>query len=190
MSHVPESPVAAEGLPRERYRLEASGWALLFTRLRILRHRGAIVGPQGSGKTTLLEELATRLAAQGWRITQVRLTVEFPALRLSISPRRLAKLEPRDLLLVDGAERLSWWQWQMLRLRTRGVGGLIVAMAHPGRLPTLWRCRATPELLRDLSGSAGVQLGERDAADLFNRHSGNLRSALRELHGRGRENAG
>lgn len=179
-----ELPAPAERVRRERYRLDASGWALLFARLRALRHRGAIVGPRGSGKTTLLADLAERLAANGWRIVHARLTVEFPALGLAISSRRLAGLEPRDLLLVDGAEQLSPVRWLALRLRARHAGGLIITTSEAGRLPTLWRCRATPELLRELSGSFGVTLAEADASALFERHGGNLRTALRELRDR------
>src|SRR5262245_20903347 len=99
MLRARDNPFATDRVLRERYRLDASGWALLTARLRGLKHRGAIVGPHGSGKTTLLEDLAARLASNGWRITQARLTVEYPALGLSISSRRLAALEPADLLL-------------------------------------------------------------------------------------------
>lgn len=185
-----DNPFATDRVLRERYRLDASGWALLGARLRTLQHRGAIVGPHGSGKTTLLEDLATRLAAQGWRVTQVRLTVEYPALGLTVSPRRLSALEPRDLLLIDGAEQLSSLQWWLMRFRARGAGGLIITTHSPGRLPTLWRCRTSPALLRDLSGSLGVPLAEHDATELFTRHAGNLRNALRELYDRHTEHAG
>jgi hypothetical protein len=190
MLRARDNPFATDRVLRERYRLDASGRALLLARLRILRRRGAIVGPHGSGKTTLLEDLASELAGQGWRIQHVRLTVEFPSLGHSIATRRLRALEPRDLLLVDGAEQLAAPQWWLLRWRARRAGGLIITTHTPGRLPTLWRCTTTPELLRDLSGSLGVPLAERDATELFVRHAGNLRTALRELYDRQSENAG
>jgi hypothetical protein len=190
MLRARDNPFATDRIIRERYRLDASGWALLSARLRVLRHRGAIVGPHGSGKTTLLEDLAERLAMQGWRITQVRLTEEFPSLGRSISARKLRALEPRDLLLLDGAEQLAAPQWWLVRWRARRAGGIIITSHTPGRLPTLWRCRTTPELLRDLSDSLGVPLAENDAADLYSRHRGNLRNALRELYDRHAENAG
>jgi hypothetical protein len=190
MLRARDNPFATDRVLRERYRLDASGWALLSARLRTLRHRGAIVGPHGSGKTTLLEDLAARLATQGWRVNSVRLTVEFPALGHAISRRRLAALEPRDILLLDGAEQLGRWQWSWLRFLARHAGGLIITCHHAGRLPTVWRCRTTPELLRDLSGSLGVPLAESDAADLFTRHAGNLRNALRELYDRHAESTG
>jgi hypothetical protein len=190
MLRARDNPFATDRVLRERYRLDASGWALLFARLRTLRHRGAIVGPHGSGKTTLLEDLAARLASGGWRITHARLTVEFPVLGVSIPSRRLAALEPRDLLLIDGAEQLSALRWGWVRFRARGAGGMIITTHKPGRLPTLWRCSTTPELLRDLSGSLGVPLAEHDAAALHARHSGNLRNALRELYDRHAEHAG
>jgi hypothetical protein len=190
MLRARDNPFATDRVLRERYRLDASGWALLFARLRALRHCGAIVGPHGSGKTTLLEDLAVRLEANGWRIKQVQLTVEFPALGHSISSRELAALEPRDLLLLDGAEQLSWLQWRWLRLRSRGAGGVIITTHEAGRLPTLWRCSTTPGLLRDLSGSLGVPLAEPEAIALYTRHAGNLRNALRELYDRHAEHVG
>jgi hypothetical protein len=190
MRRARENPFATDRVLQERFRLDASGWALLFARLRGLRHRGAIVGPHGSGKTTLLEELVRRFTAQGWRVVSVRLSVEYPALGLTISPRRLAALEPRDLLLIDGAEQLSRWHWWLVRFRARRAGGVIITTHGPGRLPTLWRCQTSPALLRDLVGSLGVPLGADDAADLFARHRGNLRDAIRELYDRHAENAG
>jgi hypothetical protein len=190
MQRARDNPFATDRVLRQRYRLDASGWALLMARLRTLRHHGAIVGAHGAGKTTLLEDLAERLAANGWRITQARLTVESPALGLSISTRRLAALEPADLLLIDGAEQLSALRWVWVRFRARHAGGIIITTHTAGRLPTLWRCRTSPELLCDLSGSLGVKLAPRDAADLFDRHRGNLRNALRELYDRHAEIAG
>lgn len=190
MRRARENPFATDRVLRERFRLDASGWALLGARLRGLRHRGAIVGPHGSGKTTLLEELARRFTAQGWRVVSVRLTVEYPALGLAIPRRRLTALEPRDLLLIDGAEQLSPWQWWLVRFRARQAGGIIITTHTPGRLPTLWRCRTSPELLRDLVDSLGVPLAVHEATDLFERHRGNLRDAIRELYDRYAEHAG
>lgn len=190
MRRARDNPFATDRVLRERFRLDASGWALLFARLRGLRHRGAIVGARGSGKTTLLEELAARFATQGWRVVSVRLTVEFPALGLAISRQRLARLEPCDLLLIDGAEQLSAWQWWLVRFRARHAGGIIITAHRPGRLPTLWRCQTSPALLRDLVNSLGVPLAAHDATDLFTRHQGNLRDAIRELYDRHAEHAG
>jgi hypothetical protein len=190
MRRARENPCASDRVLQERFWLDASGWALLGTRLRGLRHRGAIVGPPGSGKTTLLEELARRFTAQGWGVVSVRLTVEHPALGLAIPRRRLAALGSRDLLLIDGAEQLSPWPWWLVRFRARKAGGLIITTHTPGRLPTLWRCQTSPELLRDLVGSLGVPLAVCAATDLFERHRGNLREAIRELYDRHAENAG
>lgn len=190
MLRARDNPFATDRVLRERYRLDESGWALIAARLRALRHRGAIVGPHGSGKTTLLEDLALRLTHQGWRLTTVRLTAEFPRPGAAMPARGIAALEPQDVLLIDGAEQLSRPQWWWWRLRARGAGGIIITSHAPGRLPTLWRCRTTPELLRELSGSLGVALGADDAAELFTRHSGNLRNALRELYDRHAEAAG
>jgi hypothetical protein len=183
MLRARDNPFASCRVLRQRYRLDESGWALLLARLRGLRHRGAIVGPEGSGKTTLLEDLAARLESSGWRITLLRLTTEQPSLATA-EWRRLGTLEGRDLVLVDGAEQLSRWPWLRLRFRARRAGGLVITTHAAGRMPTIWRCRTTPELLCELSSSLGVPLTELEAQDLFRRHRGNLRDALRELYDR------
>lgn len=171
-------------MERIRYRLSGLSWEELIDRLAALRFRAAVVGPCGHGKTTLLEDLAPRLSALGFRVHAISLTEASP--RLGAADRALLRgLAPRDILLVDGAERLGRLAWLRVRLRTRSAGGLVVTSHRPGLLPTLHECRTTPELLagivRDLLGPEAEYL--RAALDeLFVRHQGNLRNALREIY--------
>ena len=161
--------------------------ALLLPRLAALRYRAAIVGPHGSGKTTLLEDLEHVLAERGFRITHVRLDSENRVLprqwRAWRSP--LARgLEAHDIVCLDGAEQLNPIAWMWFRWRTRRAGGLIVTTHRPRRLPSLVVCATNAALLdRIIQRLAPDRLSAAPpAAELFRRHRGNLRNALRELY--------
>jgi hypothetical protein len=94
---------------------------------------------------------------------------------------------PCDVLLVDGADALPWLGWLRVKRLARRAGGLIVTTHRPGRLPTLVECATSPALLREIVDALG---DARDAAwrdaipDLFRKHRGNLREALRDLYDR------
>jgi len=181
-----DNPFAVHRVLRERYRLDGAGWAALLARLEAQRWRGAIVGPHGAGKTTLLEDLAVRLEAGGRRVRWVRLNSE----NRCVPRGRLVGLEARDLVLLDGAEQLGWVRWRLLRWQVRRAAGLIITTHRAGRLPTVQRCGANPELLRELVSALGVTLGVDEATGLYARHRGNIREALRELydaHGEGHD---
>lgn len=167
-----------------RYRLSGTTWEDLLDRLAALRYRAAVVGPHGSGKTTLLEDLAPRLAARGFRIRTITLKEAHP--RLEARDRSLLRsLAPRDCLLLDGAERLGRLAWLGARYRCRAAGGLVVTTHRPGLLPMLIECRTSPELLAgivsDLLGPEAHRL-QVTPEELFRRHAGNLRDAIRELY--------
>jgi len=97
----------------------------------------------------------------------------------------LRSLGPSDCLLLDGAELLSRLAWLRLRQRTRAAGGLVITSHTQGLLPTLIACETTPGLLdgivRDLLGSEADGLRP-TPEELFDRHRGNLRDALRQLY--------
>ena len=97
----------------------------------------------------------------------------------------LRSLGPNDCLLLDGAELLSRLAWLHLRRQTRTAGGLVITAHAPGLLPTLIACETTPGLLggivRDLLGSEADGLRP-TPEELFVRHRGNLRDALRQLY--------
>jgi hypothetical protein len=177
-----DNPFAVRRVLEIRYRLAGATWEELMERLAVLGMRVAIVGPHGHGKTTLLEDLGARLQEQGFRLRTV--TLHTGDRRLSAEQRRTLfhDLSPSELLLLDGAEQLGRFAWREVRTRTRAAGGLVITSHRPDLLPTLYECRTTPELLdevlRDLLGSEP----EMPVADLFARHGGNLREALREMY--------
>lgn len=160
----------------------------LTARFQSLGCRAVIVGPHGAGKTTLLEDLQPRLARLGYRIRQATLHEGDRYLGRGRREALLAGAGPRDLLLLDGAEQLAPWAWKELEWRSRRAAGLLVT-SHaigrgPGLLSPLWECRTTPDLLAALVADL---VGPEEAAvlplaELYERHRGNLRDALRELY--------
>lgn len=180
MRRARDNPFAVDRVLGERYRLSDGEWHALMARLERLGWRGAIIGPHGSGKTTLLEDLAGRMERQGWRVHM---------LRFNTTGRRLGSLprwEARDVVLVDGAEQLNVLQWRRLAHRAAGAGGLVITTHRVGRLPEWHRCETSPELLGRLTASLGVPLSTMECGEVYARHEGNLRAALRELYDRWR----
>jgi energy-coupling factor transporter ATP-binding protein EcfA2 len=167
----------------------------LLPRLEALRYRAAIVGPHGSGKTTLLEDLEGVLAERGFRIVHVRLDTDNPRLprewwSSDSSASFASGLDEGVIVCLDGAEQLGPIAWLRFRWRVRRAGGLIVTTHSPGRLATLIECTTSVGLLHriirrlapdvvDASPSASFAPS---AAELFARHRGNIREALRELY--------
>jgi hypothetical protein len=157
-------------------------WDDLLARLKLLRHRAAIVGPRGSGKTTLLEDLGERLERQGFRTHRLRLDAENRRLDAGVV-KAMAKLGLRDMILFDGADHLGRLRWRWFKRNVRA--GLIVTSHGKGLLPTLIECRTTPRLLADIARrlQAPEHLLEDDSVrNLFERHGGNIREALREMY--------
>jgi len=157
----------------------------LLDRLKLLGYRGAIVGPKGTGKTTLLEDLAGALAALGFNVVQVRLDDRTRSFPRGFLKRLFAELSERDVILFDGAEQMSWFEWRRFKLRSKRAGGLVITSHHRGKLPTIRECSTTPELLRDiiveLLGTEPATMAV-TAGMLHGKHNGNLREALREMY--------
>jgi hypothetical protein len=153
----------------------------LFTKFKKQNYRGSFVGEQGSGKTTLLENFAEQLAARGFQVQLFYLN--HPTINALF--RLSSRLGSKDILLLDSAEVLSRWRWNLLRWKMRGVGGLIITSHRLGMLPLLYRCEASPDLLKDLAsqlwgGSGSPSHLSMDA--LYRRHAGNIRHAFLELY--------
>lgn len=179
-----DNPFRSERLHSLKYRLEGSCWAELLARCERLRYRGALVGPYGVGKTTLLEALGGRLAQQGRTPIFFRVPNSSDRFGLWLRTVLEERLTERQVILLDGTERLNGAGWCWLRWRTRRAG-LIVTTHHPVRLPTLWECRTSPSLLAELA--AELLRCEPDkllrlAGFLYQKHDGNLREALRECY--------
>jgi hypothetical protein len=180
-----DNPFASHRVEAVGYRFQdGTSWPALLARCAELGYRGALVGPEGAGKTTLLEELARRLAGRGFGIRWLTLRRGQRRLPAGEEERLLSGLGPRDLLVVDGADQLAALPWRRLREASRAAAGLLIAVHREGRLPTLHRCATSPALLAAIAGELlgpGEHLPH-PAEELFARHRGNLRAALRELY--------
>ena len=176
-----DNPFAVQKVLRIRYRLPDQTWQELLDRLVALRYRAAIVGPHGRGKTTLLEDLAPHLEARGFRVRSAMLHTGDRWLSREHRQALWHRLSPGDVLCVDGAEQLSRIAWVSLLARSRGAAGLLITSHRPGLLPTLLECQTSPELLEDIVRDLLGREAE-EAKDLFERHGGNIREALREMY--------
>ncbi len=179
-----ENPFASERvLAAIRYECLEGTLDMLVARLEALGWRAAIVGPHGSGKTTLLEDLGRALEARGFRIVTVRLTTD-DRRPPRAWPDRAGGPGPNDIVLLDGAEQLSMAGWLRFRRRARRAAGLIITSHARGRLPLLVSCTTNADLLARIVDrlSPAPMARVPCAAELFGRHRGNLRDALRELY--------
>jgi hypothetical protein len=165
----------------------------LLRRLDRLGGRGAIVGPKGSGKTTLLEELE---ASTDGRVQWVRIPGSDPnPLKTSLAQLDRPVTE-QDTLLIDGSEQLGSLAWRRFEFATHRARRVVATLHRPGRLPTLFECTPSPEILSDLVHSLDPDdavILESHLPDLFRRHGGNIRLCFRELYdayaGRTEENS-
>lgn len=182
-----DNPFRTGRLERLPYRLPGITWDELDARLAASGRRGAIVGAHGTGKTTLLEEWGGRLRGAGWVTRRLRCDAENRSFPRGVLRVWLGRVSSREIILFDGAEQVSLPMWWGFRHRSRRAGGLIITTHRAGRLPTLIECRTSAELLAEL---AAELLGGRDpsvpatARDLFERHGGNVREALRAWYDR------
>ena len=180
-----ENPFRTSRVLEVRYRPLDDTWAGLMARLATLDYRASIVGPEGSGKTTLLEDLAPRLVELGFSVRHVFLNDQSRSPEPPFDRAFFADLGERDVILLDGADLMGRLAWMRFRRKARKAAGLVITSHRPGRLPTLTRCRTTPELLDEIIGE---MLDEETrpvtstARKLFDKHDGNLRDALRELY--------
>ena len=183
-----ENPFAANRVESIRYAWRDGGLAPLLARLRTLDYRAAIVGGHGTGKTTLLEDLEQPLVDLGFRVRRLRLDTEHPRFARGTHATLAAELDARDLICFDGAEQLDAWHWIQVRWATRRAGGVIITSHRHGRLPTLIECTTSAELLDSIvqrltpTDPSGGRVHTPTAQELFSRHRGNLRDALRELY--------
>lgn len=181
-----ENPFASDRIENLAFRFpDGVTWEALLERLEANQYCGAIVGSQGSGKTTLLEQLVPQLEARGFRPEIFRLRPETSMREKERLPERLRQIEKPGFILLDGAEQLSTRLWLPVRSAASRAAGFIVTVHRVSRLPVLFECVTDPMLLDELvEDLTGGRLPAKEAPNLFARHSGNLRDALRELYDR------
>lgn len=179
-----DNPFRVERVMSARYRFLDTNWAACLEHLADLSYRAAITGPHGSGKTTLLEDIGSHLRESGTPVKSLFLNEDRPVDRVQVA-RLLGSLCADDVVLVDGADLLGRFAWLHFKRACGKARGLIIAAHREGMLPTLIRCRTTPELL---SGIVADLLGRRDEQveaclpGLFREHRGNLRDVIRALY--------
>ena len=159
-------------------------WEGIFGRLEEMDWRGCVVGDHGSGKTTFLEALADRLVAQGIPVANVFINRET---RSSDVLRSLSGIREGEVVLFDGAELLGPIRWRRFLRTAEGVRGLVItAHGNRGRLPTLLKVKATPEILLRCIRILDPQfpIDHQEAGDLLKRYGGNIREALLECYDR------
>ena len=179
------NPFATWRLEQLQYRLDGPDWNELLGRFDRLGRRAALVGVHGSGNTTLLDEFAARFRQQGMHVCSFRLTQDEPDFGKTLDGVKSSGLGRNDIVLLDGAEQLNRSRWQKFLQFTGSAGGVLITMHRAGRLPTLYECRTNPRLLASLMEelAGGFEWpAARNAAELFHKHRGNVREALRELY--------
>lgn len=180
-----DNPFRVERVRRVRFFPQGITWDEIHQRLEHLGYRAAIAGPDGSGKTTLLEDLLPHLERKGFRVRSAGLSLPRRVLPKKKMEELMADLGPDDLIAFDGADLLRPWDRWILKWRSRKAGGLLVTTHRRGMLPILVECSTSPELFESIvreilePGDAlpGVSLQQ-----LFEKHGGNIRDALRELY--------
>ena len=177
-----DNPFSTDRVLRVRYRPQGWTWEQLLSRLAAMDYRGAIVGPEGRGKTTLLEDLGERVAGLGLGVKHLRLTRERPTFDRQCLRKFFQAVTSRDVIFFDGAEQLSRLAWWRFARRSSGAGGLVVTSHRRGLLPTLLECETSVPLLRGIINHLNPGQVDASAEELFARHGGNVRDALRELY--------
>ena len=178
-----ENPLAVHRTSNVAFRFADHDWEFHLKRLRALNFRAAIVGAQGSGKSTLLAELLGRLEAASVKAHLLFLP-QAPEQHQPMLSKAFELSEQGYILLVDGIERLGFFQRRDLIKRTRNSAGLVITLHHPGKLPTWIKTETTAQLMEavliDLKLDHPEILSAGEIA--FARHDGNIRNALRDLY--------
>ncbi len=169
-----DNPYRVTRIHALRYRFVDGSREEFWKRLESQSLRGALVGPEGSGKSTLLRELGDELRTRGFHVRALQLRegerVPWELLRGA---------GERDAVLLDGSEQLGFAERWRVRWITRHAGALLITAHAETWLPAILRTRTTPALLEELASELedGVETGE-----LWSRHRGNVREALRALY--------
>jgi energy-coupling factor transporter ATP-binding protein EcfA2 len=168
-----------------RYEPQDVSWGELLDKLAQLNYRGEIIGAQGSGKTTLLEDLAEALRSNGKKVTLLKVSREDHSAGLASVCSFIRGVGLDTVLMLDGAEQLSPIAWRCLKWSLSRISGLVITAHTPGRLPLLIHCDTSARLLSDILKRLvpDENLSRMfSAEDLYKRHAGNLRDALRECY--------
>lgn len=175
------NPFATSRLEALEYRFDSDSWDSFLERLEAMNFQGALVGPEGVGKTTLLLELEKQLVNQGRKPLLIRLSGGKRNM-----PRWFWQYKSglQHIILVDSAENLPWWQFQLLKMKCKIHSfGLVITAHKEGLLPTLIRCRTSFDQFADLCETlAGQKLEKQVLSSIYSKTGGNIRLAFLELY--------
>jgi hypothetical protein len=179
-----DNPFRTEQTDALKYRAPDFRWSELLARLERQGGRGAIRGPQGSGKSTLLRELGGKLADLGYEVRHLRPSVDDRRLKRNQVRKVATGASSTTAILLDGADRVGLVGWRRLRIAARAAGIVVVTTHREGRLPTLYRCRTSVALLRELATEVAVttDLASIPFTEIFSHQQGNIRTSLRALY--------
>lgn len=175
-----DNPFRASRIEALPYQFSNDSWPAFMRRLAINRFRGAIVGPHGSGKSTLLDELYFRLLADGHRTCISRLHTW----KRSFSEEDWHHIGKAQIVMLDGAEQLSYLNWIRFKKRVGRHRGIIITSHSDGWLPAIYRCRTDEALLENLLKILNQNKFVISGAlhELYIRHNGNLREVFSSLY--------
>ena len=175
------NPFATDRVLQIRYMPQTCTWDELLARLKAMHYRAAIVGTDGTGKTTLIEDIARRLTEQGLSCRSIFVTMDIP-----VPPGKINEIldgEGFNVLLIDGADHLKRFVWHLIKRKiNRKNAGLVITSHKPHMLPTLIECSTTPALLKEIVTGLSGQTDDKLIENLYHKHKGNIRDALRELY--------
>ena len=175
------NPFATDRVLQIRYTPQTCTWDELLARLEAMHYRAAIVGADGTGKTTLIEDIARRLAKHGLSYRSIFVTIDISAPMSRIN--EILDGDPFDILLIDGADHLKRFVWHRIKRQiNRANAGLIITSHRPNMLPTLIECSTSPKLLKEIVAGLSGQTDDKLIENLYRKHKGNIRDALRELY--------
>ncbi len=175
------NPFATVRIEALEYQFEQDSWNSLLERLASMNNCGALVGPEGVGKTTLLFELNERLKHKGLNPLLIRLS---GGKRNMPAAFWFCTKKTTQIILVDSAENLPWWQFQLLKLKCKIASlGLVVTAHKEGLLPTLIRCSTSFDLFAKLTEElVGPKFEKETLSLIYRRANGNIRLAFLELY--------
>lgn len=180
-----DNPFRVSRINKIKFLFNNTDWPEVIARLEELKYRAAIVGHHGSGKTSLLNEFEPRLKRSGYGIKKLFLNQDKRKFPQGFLSEFFSELTTNDIILFDGAEQLSKFAWNRFKKKSLKAGGLVITCHEPGMLPTLVETSSSIEIFREILGriapDEAVRL-ENELETLFNKHSGNLRDAFRELY--------
>jgi hypothetical protein len=180
-----DNPFRVSRVNEIKYLFSDTDWPEVMNRLEELDFRAAIVGNHGSGKSKLLNEFEPRLIEKGFVIQRLFLNQEKRKFPPGFLSEFFSELTSNTIILFDGAEQLSNIAWNRFKKKALKAKGLIITCHEPGMLPALVETSSSIEVFRKILMQIApdeVPGLESKLEPLFNKHSGNLRDAIRELY--------